>query len=144
MDFKQFLESANPDLDETLHKLPKKVQALLKNYKFKFVGENNLKNDKEHVGLLDPDKNTITVAAPWNYGREMAVLHEVGHLFFNTLKPTQKQQWENIVKKTKEKQEQSPQELFCFAFANYFVHMKVEIHTHLEWEKFIKKLLIAS
>lgn len=142
MDFKQFLESDNPDLDKTLHKLPKKVQDLLKKYKFKFVGENSLKNDKAHVGLLDPDKKTITVAAPWNYGREMALLHEIGHLVWTELLNKKDQSnWADIIKNTKQKQDQKPEELFCFAFANHFVHMKVEIHTHPSWEKFIKKLV---
>ena len=142
MNFKQFIESKNPDLDATLHKLPKKIQALLKGYKYTFTPDNSLKNDKGHVGVIDKDKKTIIISAPWNYGRELALLHEVGHLVWeNLVSKEQKKEWILIVRGTKDKQDQSPEELFSFAFANHYVHMKVEIHSHPTWEKFIKKIV---
>ena len=142
MNFRQFLESKNPDLETTLKKLPEKVRSLLKGYEFKFTPDNALKNDKEHIGVVDKDKKIITIAAPWNYGREMALLHEIGHLVWESLITNdQKKEWSKIVKNTKDKQKQADEELFSMAFANHFVHMKIEIHSHNTWEGFIKRIL---
>ena len=143
MDFKQFLESKNPEeLNTTLHKLPPKVRNLIKGYKISFIPESTLKNDKKHVGIVDKDKKSIIISAGWNYSREMELLHEIGHLIWEELLTNQqKKEWINIAKNTKEKQNQNAEELWCFAFANHFTHMKVDIHTHTTWDNFVKKVL---
>jgi Zn-dependent peptidase ImmA (M78 family) len=144
MNFKQFLESEDNDVETTLKKLPKKVQSLLKGYKFKFTDGSCLKNDNEHIGIVDKDKKTITIAAGWNYSRCFTLLHEIGHLIWSELiNNNQKNKWDKIVKKTKEKQNQNPEELFCMSFANYFVKMKLEIHTHDTWEEFMKSIFTS-
>jgi hypothetical protein len=142
MNFKQFLESKKPEeLDSTLNKLPSKVRNLIKGYKISFTPESTLKTDKQHVGIVDKDKKTITICAGFYYSRELELLHEIGHMFFETLKQNQKQNWKQIVKNTKQKQHQNPEELFCFAFANHYAKMKVNIHNHPEWSKFIDSIV---
>ena len=145
MEFKAFIiltESYDKDLKETLGKIPALHRKLASRYKFVFQPGNELKGDGEHIGLIDDKNKTITVAAPWNYGREYTVLHEIGHLIWNGLLNNDKhQEWTSIVKKTKNKQGgQDSEELFCMAYANTYAHHKVLIHTHDEWEKFIKRL----
>jgi len=145
MDFKAFvllMESYDKDLKKTLGKLPPLHKKIASAFKFKFQPGNELQGDCEHIGLIDNKKKTITVAAPWNYGREYTVLHEVGHLVWNGLLDDKlRKEWEGIAKRTKDKQKgQNPEELFCMAYANTYANHKVVVHTHDEWEKFIKKL----
>lgn len=145
MDFKTFfnlLESYDDDLKKTLGKIPKSHKALADQFKFVFQPGNELKGDGEHIGIIDKDKKTITVAAPWNYGREYTVLHEIGHLVWEVLMDEDlKKQWAGIYKNTKDKQKnQNEEELFCMAYANHYANHKVVVHTHDTWEKFIKGL----
>ena len=130
------------DSKKTLKKLPKSHQGLVKGYKFVFQPGNGLKGDSEHVGLIDEEKKTITVAAPWYYGREYTFLHEVAHLVWKYLVDKNlRHKWGETVKNTKdERQHQGEEELFCMAYANYYAKNKIVIHTHDAWEKFIKKL----
>lgn len=143
MEFRTFLaESENSDFQQTLKRLPKSHQKLVKGYSLHFQSGNGLKNDTQHIGVVDPNKKTITIAAPWRYGREMSVLHEVGHLVWQTLSHSQKEQWKRIVKKTKIEKEfrQKEEELFCMGYgATYSTHPPTTYH-HDEWIKFIKKL----
>jgi hypothetical protein len=73
MSFKQYLikseDSYKEEIQKTLNKLPKNHAALIKGFKIDFGKENTLKNDPEHVGLVDLAKKKITIASPWNYGR---------------------------------------------------------------------------
>ena len=141
MQFKQFLESEEKkNIKTTLSKLPKAHKALVKGYKYAFQGGNTMKGDDEHIGEVDPNTKKIVVAAPWNYGREFTILHEIGHMVYETLTPKQKKMWAKIVKNTKDKQKQIPEELFCMAYANTYAKHQVEIHNHEEWGKFIKSL----
>ena len=146
MEFGIWLESEESDnIKTTLAKLPKKHQGLAKGFKVKFQIGNTMKNDNDSIGEVDFDKKCITVAAPWHYAREFTVLHEVGHLVYETLSPKQKQAWDKMATKLKkdpdrEVQHQSSEELFCMAYANTYAKHKDVIHDHPEWEAFILKL----
>lgn len=144
MTFKQFLteseDSYKSEIKKTINKLPAKHAALIKGFKFKFKGGNTLPNDNEHVGCIDTKTKTVTIASPWNYGREHTLLHELAHLVWATLDESLHKKWTAIVKKTKDKQDQPPEELFCHAYAATYANNKVSIHDHPLWEKFIKSL----
>jgi len=146
MNFKVFLTESEKkknleDVNKTLKKLPKKYRDLFKGFKFKFEADNTLNGDNEHVGLIDTEKKTITIAAPWNYGREFTLLHEIAHLVWgHFLEDDLKKKWNHMAKNTKNKVNDGLEELFCMAFANSFAKNKIGIHTHPKWEKFIKEL----
>lgn len=139
-----FIERSEEDknIDGTLKKLPKAFRDLIKGYKFNWHCGNTLNGDDGHVGVIDPKKKTITVSAPWNYGREFTLLHELAHkVFENFMTPELLDEWKKILKNTKKKMKQNPEELFCMAFANHFVKNKITIHDHPEWDAFIKKIV---
>ena len=96
-----FIESKEQDqLKKTLGKLPKVHRELIKSYKIKFTPKITLKNDPKHIGSID-DKEII-VAAPWNYGREFTILHEIGHLVWGELLDKDlKTKWEKKLKTSK-------------------------------------------
>ena len=142
--FKQFVETkSQEEVKETLDKLPKAHQALAKGYKFKFFGDCTLKGSSENIGMIhlnNDKKKEIHVAAPWNYGRQFALLHELAHLVYEEYMANNKslkKKWQTIVDKTKKKLNQPAEELWCHAYANHFVKNKVVIHTHPEWDKFM-------
>lgn len=135
------MEDEKADISKTLSKLPPSHAALVKNYQWKFHPGNTLNGDDDHVGYVDDASKEIAVAGPWNYGREFTILHEVGHkVWEHFVTPQMKQHWEHIVAHTKDKQNQEPEELFCMAYANHYAKNKIVIHTHKEWEDFIKRL----
>ena len=142
MEFRAFIEvtqECQKDINDTLKKIPKVHAALVKGYKYKFEPNNTL--DGDHVGEIDSSKKTIRVAAPWNYGRQYAFLHEIAHqVWDNIVDDDRKKTWQGIVKKTKHKQNQSAEELFCMAYADFYAKNKIEIHLHPTWAKFIKSL----
>jgi hypothetical protein len=142
--FKYYLErnEEQTDIDHTLAKLPERHRRFLQGFSISFQGTNTLNNDGQHVGVIQTHpKPHITIASPWNYGREYALLHEVGHLVYeNLLDHNMRQIWAHIVAKTKNRQKQSAEELFCMAYANHYAKNKIVIHTHPEWEEFIAQL----
>lgn len=148
MRFRQFIErklmsdsEEVTDIKKLLHKIPKSHAQLVKGYGWKFHPGNTLNGDEEHVGYMDDLEKEIAVAAPWNYGREFTILHEIAHRVWEHLVPEEKKkEWKEIVKRTDEKQEQSAEELFCMAYANNYVKNKIVIHDHEEWKEFIKGL----
>jgi hypothetical protein len=142
MNFKDFLtESYISDVKKTLGKIPKKHASLLRGYKFKFEGGNELKGDKDHIGFIDEEKKLVTIAAPYNYGREFTLLHEIGHAVWKYFVSKElRKQWMSIVEKTKHKQSQGAEELFAMAYANTYAKNKIEIHNHPEWESFIRNI----
>lgn len=131
------------DIKKTLSKLPPSHAALVRGFKWKFHGGNTLNGDDEHVGYMDDHSKEIAVAAPYNYGREFTILHEIGHkvwekfVLSNTVLV---KEWTQIVNRTKNKQKQSPEELFCHAYANFYTKNKIVIHNHPEWKDFIGNL----
>lgn len=138
--FKQFMEKTEEEdknILQTLSKLPPSHAALVKGYTFKFTGGNTLDGDSEHIGYVQEDPKVIVVAAPWNYGREFTVLHEIGHRVYDRISDQLKHQWATIVQRTPNRQTQSPEELFCMAYACCYAKNKITIHDHPEWHKFI-------
>src|SRR3990170_4679864 len=113
MNFKQFFEASlvfeaslgneeEKNIKTTLKKIPKKHQALLKGFKFKFLNGNTLKSDKNHVGYMMNNPKEIAVASPWNYPREFTFLHEIAHLIWEKFVDKDKRkEWKKIVKNTK-------------------------------------------
>ena len=146
--FKNFfieMSEVDKNVRDTLKKVPKNHSIFIKNYKFKWQAGNTLKGDNEHIGIIDPVKKTVTVAAPWNFGREFTFLHELAHKVWEAfITPELKKEWQTITKKTKHKVKQNVEELFCHAYANHFAKNKIEIHNHPEWDKFIEKIIKLS
>jgi hypothetical protein len=144
--FRQFYEQTKEQEENiklTLRKLPPAHQVLVAPYKIKWHGDNTLQGDDGHIGIVNPTKNTMTIAAPWNYGREYTFLHEVAHKVWEAIvapNPQLVKLWSQIVKKNKNRMRQNDEELFAMAYANYYAKNKIVVHTHPEWEKFIANL----
>jgi hypothetical protein len=137
----QEMEEEKRDIEKTLSKLPQSHAALVKGYRWRFHAGNTLNGDDEHVGYIDDADKEIAVAGPWNYGREFTVLHEVGHKVWEKFVNTQlRQQWHDIVAKTKNRQDQNDEELFCMSYSNYYAKNKIVIHDHPEWKQFVSGL----
>ena len=146
MKFKTFYtlaEQHDNEVKQTLEKIPKNHRTLVKGYDFKFQGGHELKNDDGNIGCVDRKEKTVTVAAPWNYGREYTTLHEIGHLVWDRfMDKKRRSQWEKIVKSTpmKKTDRQNPEELWSMAYANYFAKNKIVKFTHDTWDKFVAKI----
>lgn len=146
MSFKEFvaqnnMEEEKGDIERTLSKIPPSHAELVKGYHWKFHAGNTLNGDNQHVGYIDDLEREIAVAAPYNYGREFTILHEIAHKVWERyLSPEYKRQWLNIVAQTREKQNQEPEELFCMAYANRYAKNKIVVHDHPEWHQFIESL----
>lgn len=146
--FRSFLETlgVNGEIKDTLARLPKTHRALTKGYKFKFEDGCTLKGEKDAIGMIhlnNEKKREIHVAAPWRYGREFAMLHEIGHLVYEKWMGGNKElkaKWQKIVNGTKDKLNQSAEENFCHAYAATYCKNPPSIHDHEEWKKFIKDL----
>ena len=143
--FRQFIEQTEEqekNVKNTLNKLPKSHRKWLSQYEIKWQCDNTLNGDDEHVGVINPNNKTITVAAPWRYSRQFTFLHEIAHKVFEKFM-TKKMfnTWKDIVKNTKNKMNQNAEELFCMAYANHFSDHKVVKHDHPEWEGFVKNFI---
>lgn len=142
--FRQFYETKEQEdnMKGTLQKLPPAHQVLVAPYKIKWHGDNTLSGDDGHIGIVNPNSNTMTIAAPWNYGREYTFLHEIAHKVFERfMTPQLMAVWKNILANTKGKMKQNAEELFCMAYANHFAKNKIVVHTHPEWEQFIQQFI---
>ena len=144
MGFKHFLaDSEKKDVETTLAKLPKSHRDFISKYTISFQGGSTLKGDKDHIGEVDDVKKHIIVAAPWNYGREYTLLHEIAHLIWGKFVPEKQQkEWEKIAKATKMKKSdrQDPEELFAMAYSSHFAKNKIEKFVHPAWDSFVKKI----
>ena len=135
------MDAEKADIARTLEKIPDSHAALVRGYRWKFHAGNTLNGDEEHVGYMDDHSKEIAVSSPWNYGREFTVLHEIAHRVWEKLVPMEmKKMWHKIVAATPEKQDQSPEELFCMAYANRYAKNKIVIHDHPQWHEFIERL----
>ena len=148
MNFKFFLESDQSykkDTKSTLNKIPKKHSGLIKDYKIIFEPDNTLKNDEDHIGFIDEEKKTITIASPWHYGREYTLLHEIAHAVWKYLiNEKMRNEWSKAVKKEKkidkEGLDQNVEELFCMTYAQYYCKNKMLKFEHPNLIKFIDKI----
>ncbi len=147
LEFKQFFlegEEEKENVDKMIAKLPKGHQKLLHGYKFRYQKGNTLKGDDGHIGVIFKDK--ITVAAPWNYGREFTTLHEIGHLVWEYLMtPELKKEWEKVFKAEKKNMEksdsldQNAEEIFCMCYACNYAKHKLHTYHNPKWMAFIEK-----
>ena len=139
------------DIEKTLQKIPKSHSRLLQGYDFKLHGGNTLNGDDKHIGYMDAEEEEIAVAAPWNYGREFAILHEIAHVVWERLGQEIREEWKQLVGQTKHKQDdkphvqsdsldQSAEEIFCMCYANYYTKHKLATYSHPEWFHFIENL----
>lgn len=146
MNFSQFLfeaEEEENNVKAMLKKLPKKHAALMQGFHFKYVPGNVLPGDDEHIGLIKG--KTVTVAGPWNYGREFTTLHEIGHQIYEKLcsKKWQKE-WSKVAKKNPKQNQDEDEENFCMAYANHFAKHKILTHHHPAWENYMKRFCKAT
>jgi hypothetical protein len=143
VDFRNFInESIKSDLDEVLRPVPKSHKALLAGYKITFEPDHTLDGNNKHVGEIDEEKKTIRIAAPMNYGRSHAILHELAHLVWERFVGNElRAEWDKILKNTKNKQkENDDEELFAMAYSTHYAVNKISIHDHKSWHKFIEKV----
>jgi hypothetical protein len=144
--FRQFYEQTKEqeeNLKATLRKLPASHQALVAPYKIKWHNDNTLQGDDGHVGIVNPQTKTITIAAPWRYGREHTFLHELAHKVWERFvapNPMLVKRWHEIVANTKNKMKQNDEELFCHGYAAAYGQNPPMIHYHKDWVNFIKEL----
>lgn len=152
LNFKQFLESSkfSEDIEQTLSKIPAGHRTLVKGYKFKVEGDNTLKKDKKSVGEIDEKKKTMTIAAPYFYGREFVVLHEIAHSVWKyIMTPDLKKGWSAVVKKSKKLDDkkldqsaldQNEEELFCSSYAAAYTKNPPIVFYQKPWMDFIRNL----
>jgi hypothetical protein len=149
LDFKSFLESSfMTDVKKTVLKIPASHRNLVKGYKYKAEGGNTLSRDNKHVGEIDEKKKLIRVAAPWNYGREFTILHEIAHAVYKYfVNEKLRRDWSALLKKTKAKSkeirkylDQDDEEIFCMIYAQHYTKNGMVKFEHPELEAFIEKL----
>lgn len=144
--FKQFCEQSKEqeeNLKSSLSKIPKRHGDLIKGYKLKWTCDNVLDGDDGHVGIINPQDKTITIAAPYRYSREHTFLHELAHKVWEAFvapNPMLVKKWRLIVKNTKNKMHQNAEELFCHGYAATYGQNPPTIHYHKDWVNFIKHL----
>ena len=130
------------NVEATLKKIPKKHADLVRGFNLKFTPNNTLKNDKNHIGYIF--KKDIVVAAPYNYGREFTLLHEIAHMVWEKVIDKKiKKEWNFIYKKYEKELNQNPEEGFCMTYANMHVKHKLKTYDKPELEKFIKEKIIS-
>lgn len=148
MEFRQYITEGSKgekDIEKTLGRIPAKHRALVKDYKFVFQPTNCLRGDNKHIGLIDEKNKTITIAAPWNYGREYTLLHEVGHAVWKYILDDEKRaEWKKtlrpIKKRHKKDLNQNDEEIFCMAYAQAYANNGLEKYDHDELVDFVRSL----
>lgn len=126
---------------DTLRRVPIRHKNLFKGYNFKFEKSNTL--DGDHVGEISVkgDKK-VRISAPWNYGREFVLLHELAHLVWKEYIQNKEleEKWRSILKKHPFKQEKAAEEAFAHCYANFYSRNKIVGFDNKEREKFIEEL----
>lgn len=146
--FKEYIQKKDASLEDikkTLEKIPKSHYELVKDYKIVFQSSNTLKNDDDHIGIIDEKNKTITIAAPWNYGREYTLLHEIGHAVWKYLMDkNKKEEWKKLFEKAKEKNKkdlsQDEEEIFCMTYAQNYAKNKLVKFDHENLLGFIQNI----
>lgn len=148
MEFRKYLTEGSKgekDVKRTLLRIPAEHRAFVKDYKFVFQPTNCLRGDNEHIGLIDEKKKTITIAAPWNYGREYTLLHEVGHAVWKYVLDGEKRaEWKKLLRPIKSSNKkdlnQNDEEIFCMAYAQAYAKNGLEKYDHDELVDFVRGL----
>ena len=150
MNFKEYFivneaSGDEEDAKKTLGRIPKRHRELVKDYKLIFQPSNCLKGDEKHIGFINEKDKTITIAAPWNYGREYTLLHEVGHAVWKFLVSKEKrEEWGKILAPVKAKNKkdlgQNDEEIFCMIYAQVHAKNKVKKYDHEKLEKFVSRI----
>ncbi len=149
--FREFLQQATgneeqTDIKKMLGKIPPSHANLVQGFQWKFHGGNTLNGDSQHVGYMDAGEKEIAVAAPWNYGREFTVLHEIAHKVWDQLPNQLKQQWMKLSTQMTDGQrkdaslKQEPVELFCMSYAQFYAKTKLTKFDNPQWMNFIASL----
>ena len=142
MEFRDFLlieSTDDADIASTIKKLPAKFKKLLSGYKFSLQDGHTLNKDNKHVGVIDEEKKSITVAAPWFHSKEFTLLHEIGHLVWKYLVDKDlRKEWAGLAKNSGIRE--NNEELFCHSFANHFCKHKNMSFYQKKWDKFISKM----
>lgn len=148
MEFREYFKEEaerQKDVRNTLRKIPKAHAKLVRGYKFEFQPSNCLKGDDRHIGVIDEKKKKITIAAPWNYGREYTLLHEIGHAVWKYLVDgDKKEEWKKLLapvrKNNKRDLDQGDEEIFCMTYAQVYAKNKMEKYDHDELVGFVKEV----
>ena len=146
MRFKQYLsDEEKKDVRKTLEKIPKSHSDLVKDYEISFQSKNSLRGDDKHIGFIDEKNRKIVVSAPWNYGREYTLLHEIGHAVWKYLVgEDKKREWKKTVAKVRAKNkkelDQNDEEIFCMYYAQHYAKNKLCKYDHAELDEFISSI----
>lgn len=148
MRFKDYIISEGEeekDIARTLEKIPKSHSDLVKDYKIVFQSGNCLGGDDRHIGVIDEKNKTITIASPWNYGREHTLLHEVGHAVWKFILDDEKRkEWKKILKSERAKGKthirQDDEEVFCMTYSQYYAKNKLKKFDHEPLLNFVAKI----
>ena len=148
MDFRRYLHEgreAEKDIKKTLSKVPKAHSRLVDGYSFSFQPSNTLKGDDGHIGFIDEKNKKITIASPWNYGREYTLLHEIGHAVWKYIMSSKdKSKWKEIIdpikKANKKELNQNDEEIFCMTYAQVYANNKITKFDHESLINFVKKV----
>jgi hypothetical protein len=148
MDFRAYINESSggeKDIKKTLRKIPKVHAKLVSGYQFKFQPSNTLKGDEGHIGFIDEKNKRITIASPWNYGREYTLLHEIGHAVWKyILNDRDRSKWSNVLgpikKANKEDLNQNDEEIFCMTYAQVYANNKITKFDHSSLIDFVKKV----
>ena len=151
MKFRQFLETSymdeeKQDVQKTLAKLPPSHAALVNGFQWKFHAGNTLDGDTQHVGYMDSGNREIAVAAPYNYGREFTILHEIAHRVWEHMNSNLKRHWNQLAQDMTDHQKQDksvnqePEEKFCMAYAQHYAKNKLVKFANPKWDQFIAQL----
>jgi hypothetical protein len=148
MEFRQYISEGSDgekDVRKTLKKIPAKHARLVRDYKFVFQPSNCLRGDDRHIGFIDEKNKTITVAAPWNYGREYTLLHEIGHAVWKYgMDDAKRAEWKKLlgpIKRSNKKDlDQNEEELFCMTYAQAYAKNGLEKYDHEELVEFVRGL----
>ncbi|NBT57168.1 hypothetical protein EBT16_00130 [bacterium] len=146
MEFKKYLESEQKkDVKSTLEKIPKSHADLVRDYEIVFQPSNTLEGDDRHIGLIDEKNKRITIASPWNYGREYTLLHEIGHAVWKfILNSKKKSEWKDLLKKERKKNKknltQDDEEIFCMTYAQIHAKNKIEKYNNKTLMDFVSNI----
>lgn len=148
MEFRRFLAESKQgegDIRKTLRKVPRAHSALIKGYKISFQPSNTLKGDDGHIGFIDEEKKTITIASPWNYGREYTLLHELGHAVWKyRMDDEDRSEWKKMLapvkRKNKKELDQNDEEIFCMTYAQAYANNKMVKYDHDDLVDFARKI----